>query len=263
MFNLGRPRHLLVHLALEERAPELLGKEVLVHFQLVGVFVVVGGLVTNLLLAGVALDASLERGLLIVERFQHRGKSVLPLEVILVDKSHQLFKTMLGLKSLLLGLSVLIRLFLVDLSLVLVAVLCLVEADLDGNQITLHATDHVQVGALHHHLVLVRVLYTVKGALSVRHVTRLVCIALLDVGLVALGLLQLTLLGFKLLLFFEDCLVDVVILLADAPQRRTDFLVLLITELPGGDHIVGLEERVRRHKVVLRIPVIVPVKFVI
>ena len=69
--------------------------------------------------------------------------------------------------------------------------------------------------------------------------------------------------GLELLLFLEDRLVDVVIFLTDAPQSSTNFFILFITELPGGDHIVGLEERVRRHKVVLRIPVIVPVKFVI
>ena len=51
LLDLSRACHLFVHLGLEEGAPELLSKEVLVHLQLIAIFVVVGGLVADLLLA--------------------------------------------------------------------------------------------------------------------------------------------------------------------------------------------------------------------
>ena len=52
---------------------------------------------------------------------------------------------MLSLQPLLLSLSVLVGLLLVDLRLVLVAILSLVEADLNGDQVALHPCNHVLV----------------------------------------------------------------------------------------------------------------------
>lgn len=54
---------------------------------------------------------------------------------------------------------------------------------------------------------------------------------------------------------------DVVVLLADAAQGGTHFLVLLVSELPRRDHVVGFEERVARHETVRGAPVIVSVRF--
>lgn len=163
LFNLGSSVHLLLHLALEEAAPELLGKQVLVHLEFVGVLVVVGGLVADLLLASVALDASLQGSLLVVKRLQHGGEPILSLEMVLVNQSHQFLQSVLSLEALLLGLSVLVTLLLEDSLLVLVAILGLIETDLDSDQILLHAVNHVLVAALHHHLVLVGVLDPIQG----------------------------------------------------------------------------------------------------
>ena len=41
---------------------------------------------------------------------------------------------------------------------------------------------------------------------------------------------------------------DVVVLLADAAQRRTNFLVLFVAELPRWDHIVRLQKGVLGYK---------------
>ena len=71
MLDLCGSGHLFVHLGLEEGAPELLREEVLVHLELVGVLVVIGSLVTDLLLSSVSLDTSLERSLLVIERFEN------------------------------------------------------------------------------------------------------------------------------------------------------------------------------------------------
>ena len=54
---------------------------------------------------------------------------------------------------------------------------------------------------------------------------------------------------------------DVVVFLTDAPQSRTHFFILFITELPGGDHVVGLEESIARNETVLGTPVVISVKF--
>ena len=66
LLNLGVTGHLLLHLRLEEGAPKLLRQEILVHLQLIRVFVVVRSLVSDLLLSGIALDASLQGSLLVV-----------------------------------------------------------------------------------------------------------------------------------------------------------------------------------------------------
>ncbi len=51
--------HLFFHLCLEECAPELLSQKVFIHLQLITVFVVIGCLVSDLLLAGVSLNTAL------------------------------------------------------------------------------------------------------------------------------------------------------------------------------------------------------------
>lgn len=142
-----------------------MGKEVFVHLQLVGVFVVIGSLVTDLLLTLVALDTTLEGSLFIVKRLEHGCESVLPLEVVLVNQPHQLLQSVLGLESLLLGLPVFIGLLLINLLLVLEAVLGLIELDLNGNEVGFHASDHMVVRALHQNLLIVLVLYPVEVVL--------------------------------------------------------------------------------------------------
>ena len=59
-------RHLFLHLGFEESAPKLLRQEVLVHLQLIRIFVVICSLVSDLLLSSVALDTSFEGSLLVI-----------------------------------------------------------------------------------------------------------------------------------------------------------------------------------------------------
>ena len=54
---------------------------------------------------------------------------------------------------------------------------------------------------------------------------------------------------------------NVVVLLADASQRSTHFLVLFISKLPRGDHIVGFEQSIGGHEGVLGTPVVVSETF--
>lgn len=85
----------------------------------------------------------------------------------MIDQSHQLLETVLGLKSLLLGLSVLLCLFTVDLQLGLVAILHLVLFDFGCDKVSLHPCDHVLVRSLVHEMDVVSLLNTLQGVLSV------------------------------------------------------------------------------------------------
>ena len=87
--------------------------------------------------------------------------------MVLVDQSHQLLETVLGLKSLLFGLSVLLSLFTVDLQLGLVAILHLVLFDFGCDKVSLHPCDHVLVRSLVHEMDVVSLLNTLQGVLSV------------------------------------------------------------------------------------------------
>ena len=121
--------------------------------------------------------------------------------MVLVDESHQLLKSVLGLKALLLCLSALISFILVDLLLVLMASLALIELNLDGDQIRLHALDHMLVRPLDHHLVLVRVLDLIKLALGAFKAISLSHHTIFNTSLFVLGLLKVSLFDFKLALF--------------------------------------------------------------
>ena len=66
LLNLCCSRHLFVHLGLEEGAPELLSKEVLVHLKLVRVLVIICSLIPDLLLPCIALDSSFKSSLLVI-----------------------------------------------------------------------------------------------------------------------------------------------------------------------------------------------------
>lgn len=62
---------------------------------------------------------------------------------------------------------------------------------------------------------------------------------------------------FELLLLREHCLVDVVVLLANAAEGGGHLLVFFVAELPGRDHVVGLEESVPGDETVLGSPVVI------
>ena len=67
------------------------------------------------------------------------------------------------------------------------------------------------------------------------------------------------LLDLKFSLLLQDRLVDIVILLADAPKCRTHLFVLLVAELPRRYDVVGLEEGVAGNETVLGTPVVISI----
>ena len=113
--------------------------------------------------------------------------------MVLVNEPHQFLKTVLGLESFLLGLPVLVRLLLVNLLLVLEAVLRFVEADLNGNEVGLHAMRHMLILALDHHLVVVSVFYFVKLVLGISKTISLAHYLVFNAVLFVLRLLKFSL----------------------------------------------------------------------
>lgn len=100
---------------------------------------------------------------------------------------------MLSLETFLLSLSVSFSLLLVDLVFILEAILRLIESDLNGDEIRLHAMDHVLVLPLHHHFVVVGLFDLVQLILRRRQPSRLLHHCLLDRVLLSLRLLQFSL----------------------------------------------------------------------
>ena len=117
--------------------------------------------------------------------------------MVLVNQSHQFLQSVLGLETLLLGLSVLVTLFLENLLLVLVAILSLIETDLNCDQVLLHAVNHVLIAALYHHLVLVSVLDPVKSLSRVAQTIGFTVNRVFDRILLRLRLLKLSFFGLE------------------------------------------------------------------
>ena len=78
--------------------------------------------------------------------------------MVLVNKSHEFFEAVLGLESLLFGLSMTFSLLGVHLMLILITILSFIEADLDSDQVLVHPLNHMLILPLYHHLVLVSIL---------------------------------------------------------------------------------------------------------
>ena len=113
--------------------------------------------------------------------------------MILVNKPHELLQSVLRLQSCLLSLAVLLRLVHENLLFVLVTVALFIESDLNCYEVRLHPVDHVLVGALHHHLSVVRVLDIVQLFFRCCQSVSLAAGVILDCRLIAFSLLKLTL----------------------------------------------------------------------
>lgn len=115
--------------------------------------------------------------------------------MVLINQSHKLLKTVLCLEPFLFGLPVLVSLFLVNLLFVLEALLCFVEADLNGNEVSLHTVHHVLILALDHELVVICVLNFIKLFLGIAQTSCLAHNLFLDATFFFFCLLELSLLA--------------------------------------------------------------------
>ena len=118
--------------------------------------------------------------------------------MILVNKSHKLLKSVLGLQSLLFGLSMLFCLFLKDLLLGLETLLHLVLLYLSCNQVRLHPTNHMNVSSLVHELNAMVLFNRLERLLSHGHAIRHSRITVLDSAFLELCHLKLFFLELKL-----------------------------------------------------------------
>ena len=113
--------------------------------------------------------------------------------MVLINKSHEFLEAVLGLEPLLLGLSMTLGLLSVHLMLVLITILSIIELDLDSDQVLVHTLNHMLILPLHHHLVLVSVVDTVKDILSIAKTRFLVVVLILNSCFICLGLFEFSL----------------------------------------------------------------------
>ena len=125
--------------------------------------------------------------------------------MVLVNKSHEFFEAVLGLESLLLGLSMTLSLLGVHLMLILITILSFIEADLDSDQVLVHPLNHMLILPLYHHLVLVSVIDTIEDILSSAKTGLLGGVLILDRCFIRLGLLKFSLHTRTNIKFFEFC----------------------------------------------------------
>ena len=110
--------------------------------------------------------------------------------MVLIYQSHELFKSVLRLKSLLLGLAIFVSLLVCYCLLGFVAFLELLSLDLCGDQVLMHPIDHMLVTPLHHQLVVMSLLDVFEPTPCYMEPVSLPHVLLFDVALFCLVLLQ-------------------------------------------------------------------------
>ena len=129
-----------------------MSKEVFVHPQFIWVFVFICCLVCYLLLSTHSLNSSCKCFLFVLDWFWKRSDPLLALEMVLIDESHKLLKSMLGLESLLFCFAVFVSFFVSNGLFWLVTLLKLLCFDLCWNEILMHPINHMLVAPLQHQL---------------------------------------------------------------------------------------------------------------
>ena len=103
--NAPRGFHLLVHLPLHEVVPQLVNVEIVSHFQLCGVFALIGSSFSDLLVLFLALDTALNRLFLIGDAPLEFKDALLTVTLLLLDVFHQVVEDVFRLELLFLGLA--------------------------------------------------------------------------------------------------------------------------------------------------------------
>ena len=142
--------HLFVHLSFHKVVPQLIDVQVVAHLELGGVFAFVGGSFSNLLVFLLALDAALHRLLFVGNASLELDDTLLTVALLLLDILHKAVEDVLGLELLLLGLAGLSLLTVENLTLVPQRGLKVVGLQLAGNEVFVHALEHMQVSAAGH-----------------------------------------------------------------------------------------------------------------
>lgn len=142
--------HFLFHFGLQVGRPELLREEILLHLQLIWIFLFIGSLLSDLLLTLHAANPSFKRRFFVLNRLIQRTHLLLTLSVVFIDDQHERFESMLCLQALLGRFALLISLFLKDSEFRLVAFLLATHFNFHGDKVLLYALNHVFVLALLH-----------------------------------------------------------------------------------------------------------------
>jgi hypothetical protein len=121
------------------------------------------------LLARHSLQSTVNRLLFVLCRILKRLYTLCTLVMLFFDHNHEVFKTMLSLKTALERLSVLVCFLLHDHHFLLVSIHHFVGVDLGGHKVSLHPLNHMKVLTLVHHLKVSFLFYLFVLTLPVRY----------------------------------------------------------------------------------------------
>ena len=121
-FNFESAIHFFSHFGLKERRPELLSQEVLLHLQLIGIFVLVGCGLRDLLLASHTSQSAVNSILFVLSRILQGADALIALTMLLLNQVHEVFQPVLSLQPALFALPVLFSLLVHNIHLLLVSI---------------------------------------------------------------------------------------------------------------------------------------------
>mmetsp|Transcript_31104 Transcript_31104/g.47507 ORF Transcript_31104/g.47507 Transcript_31104/m.47507 type:complete len:238 (-) Transcript_31104:463-1176(-) len=137
--------HFLFHLLLQEGREESLYKELLLLLNLFLVLVLVGGHLSNLLLATDSLHSALHSFLLVADGLLKAADPLLAFSLVLLDLHHNLLKLHFGLDPFLLGAPLLLGLLANNVVFRFHRFLKFLGTKLRRNKVSLHPLDHVLI----------------------------------------------------------------------------------------------------------------------
>ena len=139
-----------MHLSLHEVVPELVDVQVVAHLELSGVFRLICGRFSDLLVLLLALNSALDRLFLVSDASLKFKDTLLSVTLLLLDVFHQVVEDVLRLKLRFLGLTSLIFFTIQDLTFVPQTGLEIGSLDLAGNEVLFHSFKHVKISAAGH-----------------------------------------------------------------------------------------------------------------
>lgn len=154
--------HFLLHFLFQEGGEKSLDQELLLHFDLILIFVFVGGHFSNLLLSLDPDHSPLEGFFFISDGFLQTQNSLLSFSLVLIDFHHDLFEFHFGLDSVLLGPPLLLRFFTQNISLRFHALLQVLGLQLGRNEIGLHSLEDMLILSLRQFFEFVLLLQIIK-----------------------------------------------------------------------------------------------------
>jgi len=248
--NAAASLHLLVHLSLHEVVPQLVNVEVVTHLKLSGVFALVGGSFSDLLVLLLTLNSALHGLFLVRDAALELKDALLSITLFFLNILHQVVEDVFGLELGFLGFASTAFLTVEDLALVPKTSLEVVRLDLVRNEVFLHPLEHVEISAFRHVLLVNLVIGLPKALFELRKPLLVVSDGAFDLGLLDFKASNFFPDAVVLLLLERDELFGLVVLLLDLGELHGNFIDLLLDVLVRSCDICWLKERVLLHELV-------------